>query len=332
MATVIFFNTNGFSQKQYTGETKETVTEIQSLIDQAGAKWTVGETLLSDKSWTQWKNYVGLTFEPINAPPVKDDLLSAEPPTTLDWRTAGGNYVTKIRHQGECGSCWAFAMTAGLESYALLNQNIPGTDLDLSEQAMLSCSGTGSCNGGRLNASYLEKTGLPPEKFYPYTATNGECSSLTEGWQNEAYKIGDSKSVWRKESSLKKALVTYGPLPTAMMVYEDLMHYKSGIYSHVTGEKLGGHAVLLIGYNDTEEYFIVKNSWSTNWGEEGYFKIAYSEVKYPIMFGMSTIAYTNKDGDSIIPISDKMKQLNKAIGGKEIQLRTMPIFEPLLDW
>ena len=117
-----------------------------------------------------------------------------------------------------------------------------------------------------------------------------------------------------------------------MMVYEDLMHYKSGIYSHVTGEKLGGHAVLLIGYNDTEEYFIVKNSWSTNWGEEGYFKIAYSEVKYPIMFGMSTIAYTNKDGDSIIPISDKMKQLNKAIGGKEIQLRTMPIFEPLLDW
>ncbi len=50
------------------------------------------------------------------------------------------------------------------------------------------------------------------------------------------------------------------------------------------------------------------------------------------MFGMSTIAYTNKDGDSIIPISDKMKQLNKAIGGKEIQLRTMPIFEPLLDW
>ena len=139
---------------------------------------------------------------------------------------------------------------------------------------MLSCSGTGSCNGGRLNAGYLEKSGLPPEKFYPYTATNGTCSDLIEGWQNEAYKIGDYKSVWRNESSLKKALVKYGPLPTAMMVYEDFMHYKSGIYSHVTGKKLGGHAVMLIGYNDAEEYFIVKNSSSVKWGEEGYFKIA----------------------------------------------------------
>ena len=332
MAMVLFFYTNGFTQKTYYGNAKETIKKIQTLIDEAGAKWTAGETFLSDKSWSYWKNYVGLTFEPITAPLLKEDVFSAQPPIALDWRNAGGNYVTNIRHQGKCGSCWAFAMTAGLESYVLINQNISGTDLDLSEQAMLSCSGTGSCNGGRLSAYYLEKTGLPPEEYYPYTATNGTCSDLLEGWQNEVYKIGDSKSVQRDETSLKKALVKYGPLPTALMVYEDLMHYKSGIYSYVTGKKLGGHAILLIGYNDAEEYFIVKNSWGTKWGEEGYFKIAYSEVKYPIMLGMSTLAYTDKEGDSVIPVSEKIKQLNKSLNVNEIQLRLMPMFEPLLNW
>ncbi|MBU2529586.1 MAG: hypothetical protein KKD35_00995, partial [Elusimicrobia bacterium] len=152
-ALVVFFNTNGFSQKQYDGDIKETVIQIQSLIDASGAKWTAGKTILSDKSWEEWQNYVGLTFEPINAPPLTNEELSLEPPVALDWRTAGGNYVTNVRNQEKCGSCWAFAMTGGLESYVLLSQNIPGTDLDLSEQIMLSCSGAGSCNGGRLNAS-----------------------------------------------------------------------------------------------------------------------------------------------------------------------------------
>ncbi|MCK4935929.1 MAG: C1 family peptidase [Elusimicrobiales bacterium] len=332
MATVIFFNTNGFSQKEYAGDVKETVVQIQALIDASGAKWTAGKTILSDKSWAEWQNYVGLSFEPITAPPLGDEEFSVEPPPSLDWRKAGGNYVTNIRNQGKCGSCWAFAMTGGLESYVLLSQNTPGIDLDLSEQVMLSCSGTGSCNGGRLNASYLENTGLPPEEFYPYTATDGNCSSAEEGWQSKAYKISNWKTIYRSEISLKKALVEYGPMPTALMVYEDFMHYKSGIYSHVTGNKLGGHAVVVIGYNDAEKYFIVKNSWSEKWGDEGYFKIAYSEIKYPIYFGMSTIAYTDKDGEGVIPTPNKNNKENKSINTEETWIRTMPMFKPLLDW
>ncbi|MCK5583178.1 MAG: hypothetical protein KAI33_05285, partial [Elusimicrobiales bacterium] len=218
---VLFFYANGFSQKTYAGNTEKAITEIQSLIDKSGAKWTAGKTILADKTWNQWLNYVGLSFEPIMAPPLNEEDFSAKSPAVLDWRNADGNYVTGVRNQAKCGSCWAFAMTAGLESYVLLSQNTPGTDLDLSEQIMLSCSGTGSCNGGTLNANYLERTGLPTEEHYPYTATDGACSNAADGWQNNAYKIDDWRTVSRTESSLKNALAEYGPLPTAMMVYED---------------------------------------------------------------------------------------------------------------
>ena len=66
-----------------------------------------------------------------------------------------------------------------------------------------------------------------------------------------------------------------------MTVYKDFTHYKSGIYKHVDGNKLGGHAVTIVGYNDAEKYWLVRNSWGTHWGENGYFKIAYGECGFP---------------------------------------------------
>ncbi|MCG2725808.1 MAG: C1 family peptidase [Elusimicrobia bacterium] len=327
---ILFFDAKGFSQKKNEENAKETIDTIQALINQNHAKWVAGETSLSNLSWNEWQNYVGLSFDLVNVPPIAD-MEDIELPPSLDWRTAGGDYVTEIRSQAKCGSCWAFAMTGALESYVLLSEKKPGLNLDLSEQVMLSCSGIGSCKGGRLNASYLEKTGLPPEEFYPYTATDGACSTAVEGWQDKTYKIGDWGSVSQSLSSLKSALVKYGPLATAMMVYEDFMHYKSGIYSRVTGKKLGGHAVLLIGYNDEEEYFIVKNSWSEKWGEEGFFKIAYSEIKYPVYFGLSAIAYADKNGEGIALDYYRVAE-KKSFDADKMWMRAAPAFRTLLNW
>jgi len=238
-----------FSQQGLSEDTKQQIKEVQDAIKKTGAKWTAGETSVSyDRE--NWPNLVGLDFAPVDAEPIELEA-AAELPAALDWRDAGGNFVTGPKNQKKCGSCWAFSMTGGLESYTLLKKNTPGQDLDLSEQVMLSCSGAGSCKGGRLSAGYLQKTGLPLESAYPYT----------------------------------------GPLPIAYMVYEDFMHYKSGIYSYTTGKRLGGHAVLLVGYNDAEKYFSVKNSWDTTWGEQGFFRIAYSQMDNSVNFGLSTIAY-----------------------------------------
>jgi len=279
-----------FAQQALSGGAKEQISQVQAAIVKTGAKWVAGETSLSNLSQEEWQARVGYNFQPISAPPIGDASLSGTPPAALDWRDNNGNYVSAVTDQKKCGSCWAFSMTAGLESHVLRTQNTSGP-VDLSEQVMLSCSGAGSCNGGQLNAGFLKSTGLPPESFYPYTALDGDCATAGAGWQKEAKKIGSWGSVSKTLAAIKTALNDYGPLPIAFYVYEDFMHYKSGIYTYTTGKKLGGHAVLLVGYNDAEQYFIVKNSWTTGWGENGFFRIAYSEMKNSVSFGLSTIAY-----------------------------------------
>jgi len=320
LAAVLFAAAPAFSQQDLSGDVKQQIKDIQDAIKKTGAKWTAGETSVSyDRE--DWKYLVGLNFEPIDAEPV-DLTVAAELPAALDWRNVNGNFVTAPRNQKKCGSCWAFSMTGGLEAYTLLKNNTPGKDLDLSEQVMLSCSGAGSCNGGRLSAGFLTKSGLPSESAYPYTATDGSCASAEAGWQGSAYKIGAWGSVSKNLTAIKTALVKYGPLPIAFMVYEDFMHYKTGIYSYTTGKRLGGHAVLLVGYNDEEKYFSVKNSWDLGWGEEGFFRIAYSEMNNSVSFGLSTIAFRASKDE--LPVGEAV--LNSAWA------RVAPMFEAAENW
>lgn len=305
----------------------EDINAIQDAIKAKGAKWVAGETSASNLPQEEKLRLVGLNFQPIKAPPITDlDSVKANLPKSIDWRNyEGHSYVSPVRNQGKCGSCWAFALTAGLESYVMKNEGAQDKDVDLSEQVMISCSGVGSCDGGTLNASFIQETGLPPESFYPYTATNGSCSSAKEGWKDNTYTIGSWGSVSQNLSSMKAALVKYGPIPTAMMVYEDFMSYKSGIYSHVSGKKLGGHGVFLVGYNDDEQYFIVKNSWGPKWGEDGFFRIAYSEIESDTNFGLATVAYK----PAAAKFKEKEADVNVKIGEGDKALT--PILNPVFE-
>lgn len=315
-------NAPSFAQQALSGDPKEQINQVQAAILKAGARWVAGETSLSNLSPEEWQARVGYNFQPLDAPAIDENSVFGPPPASLDWRDNNGNYVSAVTDQKKCGSCWAFAMTAALESYVLRRQDA-GAPVDLSEQVMLSCSGAGSCNGGTLNANFLKTTGLPPESFYPYTALDGNCAAAAAGWQKEAKRIGSWGSVSKTLTALKTALNDYGPLPIAFYVYEDFMHYKSGVYSYTAGKRLGGHGVLLVGYNDAEQYFTVKNSWNTGWGEKGYFKIAYSEMKSPVNFGLSTIAYKS-------PAAQPREKLDRIV--EELNLdgrwgRVEPVFD-----
>ena len=276
------------------------IAELNSMLRQKGAKWTAAETPLSRLSPEELQLRVGTSEMSITTREIPDQPgIASALPANLDWRDHGGNFVSAVKDQGHCGSCWAFAMTAGLEANALL-RGAASRYADLSEQVLISCGEVGSCKGGRLNADFLMKTGLPPEQYYPYTASNGQCSAAGADWKEATYKIGTWGSVSRRLDSIKAALAKYGPLPTSFLVFSDFKHYKSGIYSHASGlsdifKFLGGHAVLLVGYNDAEQYFIVKNSWGPDWGEGGYFRVAYSELHNDTLFGKSTIAYQPAD-------------------------------------
>ncbi|MBF0459651.1 MAG: hypothetical protein HQK99_17320 [Nitrospirae bacterium] len=163
--------------------------QLNSAIEAAGAKWQAGETPLSSLTDQQIQGRLGFIKPALTGHEKLARLtplaLVATLPSSLDWRNNSGNWVTSVKDQGHCGSCWAFATTAALESYTLKKGNTPGKDnntpysLDLSEQVMLSCSGAGSCNGGSINyaSDFLLNTGEPVESCYAYTAANGSCSS-----------------------------------------------------------------------------------------------------------------------------------------------------------
>jgi C1A family cysteine protease len=238
---------------------------------------------------------------------------SSAPPASFDWRNVNGHsYVTTIRNQGSCGSCWAFASTAAMESKALISMNTPDVDLNLAEQTLVSCSGAGSCNGGQVNrvSDYLQKTGEGAETTFPYLGKDAACSSAQAGWQTNAFKISNWQYVYNKYSGtggkltiamIKNALYNSGPLPVTHNVHSDFFAYKSGVYSVTKGATMQGrHAVTLVGWDDATQALIAKNSWGTGWGDNGYFRVGYDQIDgtgSPMEFGQEVLAYGSANSD-----------------------------------
>jgi len=231
-------------------------------------------------------------------------VVSGDPPKEWDWRNAEykgvtGDWTTPIRSQGNCGSCWAFGAIAALETVYNMEKGNPNIDIDLSEQFLISCSnpllGTFGCCGGSFNVglSLLRSIGTINESCFEYQAVDYrgrdaddcffkksnepvKCRYKCKDWINQIIRVKDyNYPDFRR--GMKNAICTYGPLTAHMDVYEDFHEYKEGIYKHKTGNYIGGHLITIVGYNDTEKYWICKNSWDTDWGENGWFKIAYGE-------------------------------------------------------
>ncbi|NLO91870.1 MAG: hypothetical protein GX410_07780, partial [Elusimicrobia bacterium] len=211
-----------FGQELRGLKVNDQIDTVKKAIQSKKAQWVAGETSLSKLSPEEQQARVGYNFELPNIPPLsRSKLVTRAPlPESVDWRKKG--VVARIKDQGQCGSCWAFAMTGGLESYVMRAQD-KERKVELSEQVMVSCSGAGSCNGGRLNANFLKTTGLPSSDYYPYSASDGDCGEAKDGWQDASYKIDSWGSISANLGDMKSALAQYGPLPTALLVYEDLM-------------------------------------------------------------------------------------------------------------
>jgi hypothetical protein len=286
------------------------LTEIRQALQSNGAGWSARLSPVSNLTPEQKRRLAGVPAgqrgQP--APYINPKFGSANPnalPASFDWRNVNGrNYVTAVKNQGQCGSCWAFAATAALESKALIAAPAPDPKLDLSEQVVLSCSNAGSCDGGwpDLAAKFLVSTGSPGENYFPYSASDRACSEARNGWQGASYRVANWQYIVQNAipdpATLKAAIQANGPLVTTFRVYDDFYYYGSGVYRHVTGNYVGNHAVLLVGWDDAAQAFIVKNSWDTSWGENGYFRIAYSEVGGDTQFSQQM---TLAEGSAIAP-------------------------------
>ncbi len=267
------------------------IARIQTSIQTTGAGWVAETNPVSVLSDDQRKLRLGAILPASIPQSAKRTYTARDNPPYFDWRNNNGNFVTPVKDQGGCGSCWAFSTAAALESQILMRT---GQSRDLSEQIVLSCSGAGSCNGGYPTSAsdFLRNTGTNTESCYSYTETNGNCANACSNWQSSASRIDSWSYVNNTVANMKNAIYANGPLVTTMAVYTDFFSYRSGVYRYTWGQLEGYHAIVVVGWDDASSSFIVKNSWNTWWGDSGYYRIAYSEVTGNSKFGYLTIAYT----------------------------------------
>ena len=199
---------------------------------------------------------VNATLLSVESPPSAQAPLSASGTGGLDWRNS--SHTTPVRDQVR--SCWAFATAGALESYNLIRGNgLSHTNDDRAEEILLSCSTAGSCNGGYINraANYIRDTGLPPESYFPYTSSSSDdlCNNAGTGWLanvKKAVSWAYVNTTTVSVQAIKNALATYGPLVTTMDVYYDFFSYRTGVYEYVSGAYQGGHAIVIVGYQDDQ--------------------------------------------------------------------------------
>ena len=217
-------------------------------------------------------------------------------PEKFSWRDINGiDYTTPAKNQEPCPSCEAYALVAVLETLVQYKVGYP-FGCDLSEGHLFFCSG-GTCRWG-VNvthaADYLIKYGVPDEGCFPDPHRKFDTPSnyTLSGWENRTVKIKEWGWVENDEYEIKKALVEHGPLVICIWIWKDFMHYHGGIYKHKWGRLEGGHLVTIVGYDDSQKCWICKNSWGTNWGEGGWFRMAYDEeVFIPHCYGGTGILY-----------------------------------------
>nr|ABF47216.1 cathepsin B [Nicotiana benthamiana] len=248
-----------------------------------------------------------------------------ELPQEFDARVAWPNCSTigRILDQGHCGSCWAFGAVESLSDRFCIHY---GLNISLSANDLLACCGFlcgDGCDGGYpLQAwKYFVRKGVVTDECDPYFDNEGcshpgcepayptpkchrKCVKQNLLWSKSKHFGVNAYMISSDPHSIMTELYKNGPVEVSFTVYEDFAHYKSGVYKHVTGDVMGGHAVKLIGWGtseDGEDYWLLANQWNRGWGDDGYFKIRRGtdecEIEDEVVAGLPSARNLNMELD-----------------------------------
>jgi hypothetical protein len=216
----------------------------------------------------------------VKSPSHKD--LTQRLPVSYDWRNQNGqNYIPVPKDQGACGSCVSFAAMTALE--AQINITHGRLPWSLSRQHMVSC-GAQTCRGWLIHEApvFLRDIGAVDEACMPYlSGASGNVTLCNDLCTQSERSVRISNFIQPTNGlididAIKKALLE-GPLLTSMILFEDLYTYQEGVYRHRTGNQLGSHAIVLVGWDDRDQSWIAANSFGPEWGDQGFFKVAWND-------------------------------------------------------
>ena len=263
--------------------------ELTEKLRTSQARWQAADDFRNSLPTDRLMPSFGVEF-PANHPPMQAvneaAVLEADFTPSVDWRDRNGSHITPVKNQGGCNASVAFGTVAVVESMISIEK---GKLLDLSEADHQFCSNHGAnCNGWVPADAFKEvqNRGVCSEITFPYpdAFSNRDIFSgtpachMTSDRNESVVKISQITTL-ASPAGTKSYLTNVGPVAAIMEVHSDFIDYKSGIYHHVLGELQGLQCVEIIGYSEFDQCWIGKNSWGTEWGEQGFFRIAYGEAK-----------------------------------------------------
>lgn len=284
------------------------------IVNAAKTTWTAGHNYGKYMTMKHIKALCGAITNPVIRASIPRKDLSNEVhdlPASFDSRQKWGSMcpsVKEVRDQGSCGSCWAFGATEAMTDRICIHSNGEHKPHISAEDLATCCSSCGyGCNGGFpesawkyykdtgivTGGAYASKKGCQPylirscDHHVPHSKNpcegekpTPECKHQCRSGYNVSYSDDKhhGKSVYTissDQNEIMSEIVNNGPVEAAFTVYADFPNYKSGVYQHVSGQELGGHAIKILGYGveDGTPYWLVANSWNPHWGDGGYFKI-----------------------------------------------------------